>query len=118
MPPVLQTPEEISRKIESTILRRLASVGESMTKYKIKISVWWLSPNIDAIYFVRETNLALFNALGGKVLKRTSNVEYHDTWESAHLALTKNAERKVLAARRSLEVANSFAGDVRGMKKP
>ena len=43
---------------------------------------------------------------------------YFRTWEEAHAYLLERAESKVQSARRSLELANSYLGNVRGMKKP
>lgn len=42
--------------------------------------------------------------------------EYYDTWEAAHASLTDKAARQVANARRALEIANSFAGNVKGMR--
>ena len=41
-----------------------------------------------------------------------------DTWAEAHAELTRRAEAQVAAARRALQVAQSFAGNVKGMKPP
>jgi hypothetical protein len=40
------------------------------------------------------------------------------TWAEAHAELTRRAEAKLATARRHLEVAQGFAGNVRGMKPP
>jgi hypothetical protein len=40
------------------------------------------------------------------------------TWAEAHAALTRRAEAKLTAARLSLQYAQGFAGNVRGMKPP
>jgi hypothetical protein len=51
-----------------------------------------------------------------KELKKSEWHEYYDTWEDAHAALTAKAERRVANARRELEIANGFAGNVKGMR--
>ena len=53
-----------------------------------------------------------------KDAKLGGQIEYHDTWESAHDYLLAEAEYKVIAARRNLEVCNSHYGNVEGLKKP
>ena len=41
-----------------------------------------------------------------------------DTWAEAHAELTRRAEASLIKARRVLEQAQGFAGNVRGMKPP
>lgn len=41
-----------------------------------------------------------------------------DTWAEAHAELTRRAEAEILRARLSLQKAQSWAGNVRGMKPP
>ena len=53
-----------------------------------------------------------------KAYKIGVNIEYHDTWESAWDYLLDQAESRVIAARRNLEVCNSYYGNVKGLKKP
>jgi hypothetical protein len=43
---------------------------------------------------------------------------YFPTWQEAHAHLLKEAEGNLLAARRSLETAQSAYGNVKGMKPP
>lgn len=50
--------------------------------------------------------------------KSSSYVQYHDTWEAACEFLMLKAERRVMSARRQLELANSFLGNVKGLRKP
>lgn len=50
--------------------------------------------------------------------KNSKHEQYHDTWDAAHSYLEDRATNKVLSARRSLELANSFLGNVKGMRKP
>jgi hypothetical protein len=41
-----------------------------------------------------------------------------DTWEEAHAELTRRADAHLNGARRQLDQAQGFAGNVRGMKPP
>lgn len=41
-----------------------------------------------------------------------------DTWAEAHAALMRRADDALAGARRQLEQAQGFAGNVRGMKEP
>mgnify|MGYP006284258461 CR=1 FL=1 len=43
---------------------------------------------------------------------------YFNTWEEAHAYLLEKAEERVTSARRQLEQANGYLGNVKGMKKP
>lgn len=43
---------------------------------------------------------------------------YFPTWKEAHAHLMERTERKVIEARRALELANAEHGNVRGMKEP
>lgn len=43
---------------------------------------------------------------------------YHQTWDAAHEYLTRKAADRIVAARRALELANAFAGNVKGLRKP
>jgi hypothetical protein len=49
-------------------------------------------------------------------IKKNGNV--FATWAEAHAELTRRADDKLATARRQLEVAQGFAGNVRGMKPP
>ena len=53
-----------------------------------------------------------------KAYKVGVNIEYHDTRESARDYLLDEAESRVIAARRNLEICNSYYGNVEGLKKP
>ena len=94
-----------------------------LTKYKIKVR--WPDAEIEEVEVVRETEHCLFlpalptkrNPKGEtKELKFSEWHEYHDSWEDAHAALTTKANQNVQTARRNLELANSFAGNVKGMR--
>lgn len=90
-----------------------------ITKYKIRVG-FFQEAKIEKIEVLRETAKYIFvpTRSGGerRESKMSSFDEYHDTWEAAHSSLTELAERNVANARRALEIANSFAGNVKGMK--
>lgn len=51
-------------------------------------------------------------------LKESGYEQFHDSWEEAHAYLMKQAEEKLLSARRSLQRAQDELGNVKGMRKP
>ena len=73
---------------------------------------------IDRKVFVRETDKFLIDQYGRRHAKKSDGEEYCDTWEAAHCVLSVSAASRVESARRALELANSYAGNVRGMKNP
>lgn len=94
-----------------------------LTKYKIKGR--YPEAKIEEVEVLRETAQCIFvpgnktksNPTGErKELKMTEWAEHYDTWDAAHAALAAKAERQVTNARRRLELANSFAGNVKGMR--
>lgn len=52
------------------------------------------------------------------ISKLKKNRDFYDTWAEAHAELTRRADDRLATARRHLEVAQGFAGNVRGMKPP
>ena len=50
--------------------------------------------------------------------KMKKNGDIFDTWAEAHVELTRRAGDRLATARRQLEVAQGFAGNVRGMRPP
>lgn len=93
-----------------------------ITKYSI--GGRFKQAEIVAVEVLRETALCVFlptNRLRKteqKELKRTEWREYYDTWEEAHVALMEDAERRLISARRALEAAQGYAGNVMGMRPP
>lgn len=55
---------------------------------------------------------------GNEPTKKKRDCDVFDTWEAAHAELTRRAETSLNAARRQLQLAQGFAGNVRGMKPP
>jgi hypothetical protein len=95
-------------------------------KFKFKAGNW--RDEIEKVECVGETEKMLttrekgFGASGKfydrKRLKISDSTCYFDTWEEAKALLMSRAESKVLAARRSLELANAKLGNIKGMKPP
>ena len=80
---------------------------------------------IEVVEVLRETAESVYVSVRGfggvkerREGKRTQYSEYHDTWEEAHAALLKRAEGGLVAARRVLQSAQDFKGNVVGMKAP
>lgn len=73
---------------------------------------------IDRCTFARQTDNYLFQANGRGYAISSHYEQYFDTWAEAHAALTEIADKRVLEALRDLELANSYADNVRGMKEP
>lgn len=44
--------------------------------------------------------------------------QYHDSWDAARAYLETQAQTKLIAARRQLELAQAFAGNVKGLRRP
>lgn len=94
-----------------------------MKKYKIKPR--WNEANILEREITRETDKCVFymdTYFGSPQETRENKVSdygsWYDTWEEAHAALLESAQSVVVHARRRLEEANGFLGNVKGMQKP
>ena len=55
---------------------------------------------------------------GRKSSKKSANAMIHDSWIDAHSYLLERETKRVEAIRRSLEIANSSLGNVKGMVEP
>lgn len=74
-------------------------------------------PRIEEVEVDSET--ASMVIIKGRRSKKIAEREsYHDTWEEAHAWLLQLAEGRLTSARRALENAQGFHGNVKGMKKP
>jgi hypothetical protein len=87
----------------------------------IKYVVHRYAAQIDAYKCAKET--ASFAWLTGvhsdnDITQKKKDHDVYDTWEAAHAELTRRAETRLNAARRQLQLAQGFAGNVRGMKPP
>ena len=95
-----------------------------MKKYRTNEYAW--RDLIEEVEITRETEKQVVVSVvlnSGKVredrsAKKSSSVNYFDTWEEAKLYLLERAESKVTHARRELDKANSHLGNIKGLKKP
>jgi hypothetical protein len=78
----------------------------------------WSGGRIDEVEIVRETKSSVFLKDTRRRRKVTDSERYCDTWKEAHDWLIGVAERRLSTARRQLEIAQGFSGNVRGMKEP
>jgi hypothetical protein len=95
-------------------------------KYKIINWEHQSAAKIFAVPIIRETNAFLIvpvekakhNPEGEKKVKKQGSFHtYFDSWDDAHHALVKKAEARLERARRQLQEAQGFHGNVIGMKK-
>jgi len=73
-------------------------------------SVWFMEVSWKGVSVEKRAPLA-----GGV---RDCAVSYHGTWEAAQEFLMNRAAFKVQQARRELQLAQAFEGNVKGLKKP
>lgn len=77
---------------------------------------------IEPVEVTRETAATIFIAndrgIEQRHAKRSSSINYFDTWAEAHQYLMTHAQRSVDYARMQLERANSSLGNIKGMKEP
>lgn len=76
---------------------------------------------IHSVDVVRETAMFVIRLVRGRERRdaKTSDCDqYHDSWDAAHAFLLARADRRLNAARRALQLAQSEYGNVKGMKKP
>lgn len=89
-----------------------------MVKYQIEFG------KIKTLEVLRETKASVFVKEGmspsgeRKISKRSEWSSIHDTWADAKQHLLVDAESKLRAARRSLELAQARIGNIKGMKPP
>jgi hypothetical protein len=80
-----------------------------------KVNKWY--ERVDAVRVERSTDKCVW--VNGSRRARISDYEqFFQTWAEAHAALMEIAESRVCSARRALELANGFLGNVKGMKGP
>jgi len=80
-------------------------------------------PEIHALECTKETASyvwlkGVYGVNDTSTTKKRKDGDVFSTWAEAHAALTRRAELKLNHARRQLELAQSFAGNVRGMNPP
>lgn len=86
-----------------------------ITKYKAYKRTW--GTTIEPVQVEKETVSSIWID-GRRSAKRSSYENYFDTWDEAKEFLTEYANSVLATARRSLETAHGFAGNVRGLKAP
>jgi hypothetical protein len=84
---------------------------------KFKTGGYYGKNLIQEVEVEKETEY-FFYIKGSRVKKEGGYEQYHDTWESAHAYLLKNAEKDVKSIRLNLEMANGYLGNIKGFKKP
>jgi hypothetical protein len=92
---------------------------------KFVIKVMFKIAKITEVEVIRETDVSVFvptnrkeDYKGRREAKISQFDHYHDTWDLAHADLLDIAEKDVMRARRNLETAKAFYGNVKGMRKP
>lgn len=88
-----------------------------MIKYRA-IHFQTLGAKIEEVEVTRETSSMVYLATSKRESKKTEWHSYHPTWEAAHATLTAHAEDQLRAARRRLQQAQGYHGNIKGMKKP
>ncbi len=74
-------------------------------------------PTIQAVQVEKETKQSVWID-GRRSAKQTTYENYFDSFDDAKNFLAKLADDKLISARRQLEAARGFAGNVRGLKAP
>lgn len=82
-----------------------------MIKYK---TGGWLEL-IQEVEIEKETEKSVY-VRGSRLAKVGQYHRYHDSWADAREFLLRQAENKVEACRRTLEVAKSKLGNIKGLK--
>lgn len=83
-----------------------------MIKYRTAVGC----SEITEIEVERETDASVF-IRGCGFRKHGSFHNYHDSWDEAKAYLLADAEQKVANARRKLELANSYHGNIEGLRR-
>ena len=84
-----------------------------MIKYKTTRQ----AARIEAVEVLRETKAHVFLADGRHLKMSETGDCYHNTWQDAHAELTARAKVLVQRARRQLEIAKSYEGNVKGLRE-
>lgn len=96
----------------------------------MKFKTGYSADKIEEVEVLRETEQSVFlrvnsSSLAGRKgtnerrdAKRSTYVQYHDTWADAHAFLVGKAQRDVESLRSRLEQAKGRLGQIKGMKPP
>ena len=85
------------------------------TKFLVRKVTW--GRLIELVEVEKETEASVWIE-GRRSAKRSSYENYFDTFDEAKAFLTEYAEQILTNARKSLEHAQEFAGNVRGLRVP
>ena len=85
-----------------------------ITKYRTR--TFGTKPIVE-VQVERETNASVWID-GNRRAKRSEYDNYFDSWVDAKKHLLERAERKLKGARRSLHLAQSEYGNIKGLKAP
>ncbi len=86
-----------------------------ITKYKTRKATF--GKLIEPVQVQKETEASVWID-GRRIAKRTQYDNYFDSFDEAKAFLTEYAENMLNSSRRSLERAQGFAGNVKGLKAP
>lgn len=89
-----------------------------MSENWYRIKPWAGMASIVAETFQSSTEKFLVQEGGQRIAKSSRFSEYYVSWDEAHRALLERAEDNLAKARRILERAQGFHGNVKGMKRP
>lgn len=89
-----------------------------MSETWFRIKPWSVTGGIAEETFEKSTGKFLVHEGGQRVSKSSAYSQYYPTWDEAHQKLLKSAEHELIKARRALERAQGFHGNVKGMKRP
>ncbi|MNK80828.1 hypothetical protein D3C87_1005580 [compost metagenome] len=88
-----------------------------MSETWFRIAPWSKAAKITEETFEKSTGSFLTPERGPRVAKSSAYSQYYPTWDEAHQALLEETEKDLTQARRALERAQGFHGNVKGMKK-
>jgi hypothetical protein len=120
----MTTGETMNAPTDDNNRTAVAGPVERQVRHLVKWRTGWRH-DIERVECSKETAKCVWHieACGKKHIesrhdKMGSGWQYHDSWDLAHAYLTKLAEQKLFSSRRTLELAQAFAGNVKGLRKP
>lgn len=81
----------------------------------IKYRTTW--HQIDAVDVAGETSTQIITQQGTRKAKRSSYVNWHDTWEDAHAFLVSNVEKVVVQCQNALADERQKLEQIKAMRK-
>ena len=89
-----------------------------MSEIWYRIAPRFMTAAIKENTFEKSTDKFLVMDGAQRTAKSSAYSQYFATWDEAHQALLQLAEQELTKARRALERAQGFHGNVKGMKRP